>query len=59
MSLLIGRSWSWIGFCGGGGQEIETSYAQETCALGIETSSSSVGVTCATWEAVEAFSWVG
>lgn len=58
-SLLIGRSWSWSGSYGGGGQEIETSYAQGTCALESETSSSSVGVTCATWEAVEAFSWVG
>ena len=42
MSLLIGRSWSWIGSCGGGGQESETSYAQGTCVLGIETFSSSV-----------------
>lgn len=59
MSLLIGRSWSWIGSCGGGGQAIETSFVQGTCVLGIETFSSSVGVTYATWEAVEAFSWVG
>jgi hypothetical protein len=56
MSLLIGRSWSWIGSCGGGGQESETSYAQGTCVLGIETFSSSVGVTYATWEVVEASS---
>lgn len=48
MSLLIGRSWSWIGSCGGGGQEIETSFAQVTCVLGIETFSASVGVTYAT-----------
>lgn len=48
MSLLIGRSWSWIGSCGGGGQAIETSFAQGTCVLGIETFSSSVGVTYAT-----------
>lgn len=59
MSLLIGRSWSWIGSCGGGGQGIETSYAQGICVLGIETFSSSVGVTYATWEVVEAFSWAG
>lgn len=59
MSLLIGRSWSWSGFCGGGGREIETFYVLGTCALGNETSSSYVGVTCATWEVVEAFSWVG
>lgn len=59
MSLLIGRSWSWIGSCGGGGREIETSYAQGICVWGIETFSSSVGVTYATWEVVEAFSWVG
>lgn len=26
MSLLIGRSWSWIGSCGGGGRGIETSF---------------------------------
>lgn len=57
MSLLIGRSLSWIGSCGGGGQESETSYAQGTCVLGIETFSSSVGVTYATWEVVEASSW--
>lgn len=59
MSLLIGRNWSWIGSCGGGGQAIETSFAQGTCVLGIETFSSSVGVTYATSEVVEAFSWVG
>lgn len=59
MLLLIGRSWSWIGSCGGGGQENETFYAQGTCVLGIETFSSSVGVTYATWEVVEAFSWEG
>lgn len=59
MSLLIGKSWSWIGSCGGGGQAIETSFAQGTCVLGIETFSSFVGVTYATWEVVEAFSWVG
>lgn len=59
MSLLIGKSWSWIGSCGGGGQAIETSFTQGTCVLGIETFSSSVGVTYATWEVGEAFSWVG
>lgn len=59
MSLLIVRSWSWTGSCDGGGQEIETSYAQGTCVLGIGTFSSSVGVTYATWEVVEAFSWAG
>lgn len=36
MSLLIGRSWSWIGSCGGGGQAIETSFVQGTCVLGID-----------------------
>lgn len=59
MSLLIERSWNWSGSCGGGGQEIETSCAQGTCVLGSETFSSSVGVTCATWEVAGAFSWVG
>lgn len=57
--LLIERSWSWSGSCGGGVQEIEIFCEQVTCVLGSEISSSSVGVTCATWEVVGAFSWVG
>ena len=61
VALLIGRSWSWSwsGSCGGGGQGSGIAGARGTYAEGNATFSSSVGVTCATWEAVAALSWEG
>lgn len=59
MALLIGRSWSWNGSCGGGGRGSESAGARGTCAAGNVTFSSSVGVIGATWEVVAAFSWEG
>lgn len=55
--LSIGRSWSWSGFCGDGGQENGTSGGQGTCGAGSGTFFSFVGATYATWEGVAAFSW--
>lgn len=55
-ALLIGKSWSWSGSCGGGGRGSEIAGALGTCASGSGTFFSSAGVTDATWEVAAAFS---
>lgn len=59
VALLIGMNWSWSGSGGDGGPVSGSGGGRETCAVGSEIVSSSVGETCATWEVVATFSWEG